>query len=106
MRVSRIVVTFVAGVIVGGVAIGATIAVSAQNPGSNLIRNVNLPAEDYIEISQLYGLYARDIDPGSTRGAQWMFTPDGVAVMERTVKGEKELKEYYENVLKRAQKNG
>lgn len=106
MRVSSTVAVFAAGVIAGGVVVGATMAVSAQKPGSNLIRSVNLTAEDYIEISQLYGLYTRDIDPGSRRSAHWAFTSDGVAVMERTVRGDKELKEYYENVVKRAQKNG
>lgn len=107
MRLSKVLMVFMAGVIAGGVAIGASWVTSAQQkrtPG--LIRNVGLTAEDYIEIYQLYSMYARDIDPGSTRSAAWTFAPDGVAVMERTVRGEKELKEYYDNVVKRAQRNG
>jgi hypothetical protein len=107
MQLSKMMVMVTAYLIVGGVVIGATMAISAQQKRTaGLIRNVGLTADDYIEISQLYGLYTRDIDPGSTRSAAWMFTPDGVAVMERTVRGEKELKEYYDNVLKRAQRNG
>ena len=107
MRLSKTVLTFSAGLIVGGVAIGATwVSAQQESRSGNLIPNVGLSAEDYIEIHQLYSMYARDIDPGSTRSADWMFTPDGVAVMERTVRGEQELKEYYENVLRRARRNG
>src|SRR5258706_33260 len=40
--------------------------------------NVLLSPEDYIEIQQIYGMYARDVDPGSVRVASWMFTDDAV----------------------------
>src|SRR4029077_17496645 len=100
MRLSKMMGMFTTCLIVGGVVIGATMAIAAQQKRTaGLIRNVGLTADDYIEISQLYGLYTRDIDPGSTRSAAWTLTPDGVAVMERTVRGEKELKEYYDNVV-------
>ena len=44
--------------------------------------HVLLPAADYIEIQQLYGMYARDVDPGSARDASWMFAPDAVLIIE------------------------
>ena len=42
------------------------------------VSQVLLSPEDYIEIQQLYGMYARDVDPGSVRDASWMFTSDAV----------------------------
>lgn len=94
------------GLILTLAAIGAVIAVSAQQARApRLVPNVGLTVDDYIEITQVYGLYTRDIDPGTRRSAHWSFTPNGVAVMERTVKGS-QVTEYYENVVKRARKNG
>src|SRR6266511_2142757 len=94
--------TRLAGVVLGIAAIGAVAVMAAQqNRAPRLVRNTGLTVEDYIEITQLYGLYTRDIDPGTRRSAHWSFTPDGAAIMERTVKGEMEVTEYYENVVKR-----
>ena len=42
---------------------------------NNTVRS-GLSPQDYMEISQLYGLYARDVDPGSPRNAAWLFTDD------------------------------
>lgn len=41
-----------------------------------------LSADDYIAIQQLYGMYARDVDPGSIQDASWMFTPDAVVILD------------------------
>ncbi len=109
MYISRILrVVLIGSLLLGVVGIGATIALSAQQKGVRRVvpHTGGLTVEDYIEITQLYGLYTRDIDPGATRDAAWTFSPDGAIQMERNGKGEKEVKEYYENVLKRARKNG
>lgn len=62
----------------------------------------SLSVEDYNEITQLYGFYARDVDPGSVRNASWMFTDDGVfrnlAVAEMTHAGKEALHRFYEQV--------
>jgi ketosteroid isomerase-like protein len=59
-----------------------------------------LPPEDYIEISQLYGLYARDVDPGSPRNASWLFTDDALFVVAgmMTLEGRPALAEFYEKI--------
>lgn len=63
--------------------------------------HVGLSPEDYIEISQLYSFYPRDVDPGSVRNADWMFTDDGVADMGgRKFTGRAQLKEFYAGVPK------
>ena len=36
-----------------------------------------LSPEDYLEIRQMYYLYAHDVDPGSEHDASWMFAEDG-----------------------------
>ena len=76
------------------IASGATwIYAQQQKPKSML------PPEDYIEILQLYGYYARDVDGGSVRGAQWMYTDSGVWDMQgRIIKGP-EMKTFYEGLL-------
>ena len=56
--------------------------------------HVLLPPEDYIEIQQLYGMYARDVDPGSARDASWMFTPEGT-FGKQSGQG---MKDFYANV--------
>jgi hypothetical protein len=64
-----------------------------------------LSVEDYNEISQLYGYYARDVDPGSSRDASWMFTDDGVFNGSGgslggpiRISGRAELHEFYERI--------
>lgn len=107
MQISKMLrLAIVLGLLLAVAAIGAVIAVSAQQK-PRVVRNTGgLTVEEYIEITQLYGLYTRDIDPGARRDATWTFTSDGGIVMDRSPNGEKELKEYYDNVLKRAQNNG
>ena len=51
---------------------GATWMYAQQQRTSHM-----LSAEDYLEIQQLYYLYARDVDPGSEWDASWMYTEDG-----------------------------
>src|SRR5262249_55418492 len=60
--------------------------------------HVLLSAEDYMEIQQLYGFYARDVDPGSKRNAAWMFTEDAVAQMGTRRYTGQELKDFYAQV--------
>jgi hypothetical protein len=62
-----------------------------------------LSPQDYIEIQQLYGYYTRDVDPGSPRDASWLFAADGSFETPNGQKytGEKELKEFYEQLRKR-----
>ena len=66
-------------VIAAAIVLGTTwIYVQQQRrPGSHVL----LSADDYIEIHQLYSFYARDVDPGSTRNAAWMFADDAVTQM-------------------------
>jgi hypothetical protein len=71
----------------------------AQQQAKNLPKM--LAPDDYLEITQLYGYYARDVDSGSQRGASWMYTEDGVWDVSGTrYVGAKALKDYYENVHK------
>ena len=89
MRVSR-----VSFMLIGLIAvIGATwIYTQQRKPASHVL----LSPEDYIEIQQLYGLYTRDVDPGSRRDASWMFTADGVfQVGNRKYSGHQELEDQY-----------
>jgi hypothetical protein len=96
-------VWFVAGIVTAVVSIGATTWVQAQQqrrPGSQTL----LSPEDYMEIEQLYGMYARDVDPGSVRNASWMFTGDGVSEIGPRRSGQ-EMKDFYAQVQK-DQNNG
>jgi hypothetical protein len=89
----------VALVLVAFLASGSTwlLAQQQRRPGSH----VGLSPEDYIEISQLYSFYPRDVDPGSIRNAAWMFTDDGVAdMLGRKYTGREQLNEFYAQVPK------
>ena len=69
--------SFFAGAIVAliSVAVGRNLDAKApRSAGSHVL----LSPEDYIEIQQLYGMYSRDVDPGSVRAASWMFTKDAI----------------------------
>jgi len=91
MRQSRIVLIVIAAAIV----LGTTwIYAQQRKPGSHVL----LSADDYIEIHQLYSFYARDVDPGSTRNASWMFTDDAVAQMGTRRYTGPELKDFYAQV--------
>jgi SnoaL-like domain len=70
--------------------------------------NTLLSAEDYIEIQQLYGMYARDVDPGSVRDASWMFTKDAVLVIGdlKPMKTSDEIKAFYVGVKDRQATGG
>ncbi|MGE0392839.1 MAG: nuclear transport factor 2 family protein [Vicinamibacterales bacterium] len=58
-----------------------------------------LSPADHLEILQLYGYYARDVDSGSQRAASWMYTEDGVWDVEGTrYVGAAALAKYYANV--------
>jgi hypothetical protein len=75
---------FLAGALVALASVAVTHAFDAKAvriSGSHVL----LSPEDYIEIEQLYGMYARDVDPGSVRDASWMFTKDA-KVLIPTVK--------------------
>lgn len=89
--------TLVSFAVVAVVAGGSTWLYAQQfKRGSH----VGLSAEDYIEISQLYSFYPRDVDPGSVRNADWMFTEDGVADMGGRKYVGPELKDFYAGVPK------
>ena len=61
-----------------------------------------LSPEDYLEIHQLYYLYAKDVDPGSQWDASWMYTEDGTFQSGGDpVVGLADLKEFYEGVRQR-----
>src|SRR5215210_5486949 len=94
MRMSRILLILVVTLMV----IGTTWIYAQQQhrTGSHVL----LSPEDYMEINQLYGFYARDVDPGSKRNASWMFAEDGVAQMGTTRYTGKALKDFYEGVPK------
>lgn len=66
-------------------------------PGSG---DPHLAPADYIEISQLYGLYARDVDPGSPRNAAWLFVDDAVFAVPGSVEleGREKLVGFYEKI--------
>ena len=66
-----------------------------------------LPAEDYLEIQQLYSYYARDVDSGTQRDASWMYTDDGVWDVQGTrIVGREALQEFYRNVPPGVTRNG
>jgi hypothetical protein len=75
---------FIAGAVVALVAVAGTHAVEHREYKAHRVQgsNVLLPPEDYIEIEQLYGMYARDADPGSTRAGSWMYTKDAVVSLD------------------------
>ncbi len=78
-------------------ASGATWLYAQQHRTSNM-----LSTEDYLEIQQLYHLYARDVDPGSQWDASWMYTDDGTFQSGGDpVVGKSALKEFYEGVRQR-----
>jgi hypothetical protein len=83
----------VAGLMV--VASGATWIYAQQIKGPKSM----LPAADHLEIIQLYGYYARDVDGGSVRGANWMYTDDGVWDMQGRIIKDAEMKTFYEGLL-------
>jgi hypothetical protein len=93
MRKSRILL-----VLIGATCLAGTTWIYAQQrrPGSHVL----LSPEDYMEIQQLYGFYARDVDPGSKRNAAWMFVDDGVAQMGTRRYTGQELKDFYAQVPK------
>jgi hypothetical protein len=70
--------------------------------------NALLSAEDYIEIQQLYGMYARDVDPGSARDASWMFTKDAVVIMSdyKRMQTSDEIRAFYAGVRDRQAAGG
>jgi hypothetical protein len=92
---------FFAGALVALVAAAATRALDTKTtakPHSTVL----LSPEDYMEIQQLYSMYARDVDPGSVRDASWLFTKDAVVVMDtyKTITTPEEIKSFYLNVQK------
>ena len=64
-----------------------------------------LSPADHLEILQLYGYYARDVDSGTRRAAGWMYTDDGVFDNGTTFVEGQEMRDYYEN-LRRTRKAG
>jgi hypothetical protein len=71
--------SFLAGALVALISLSLFRGVQAQGGvHQKASSSVLLSPEDYIEIEQLYGMYARDNDPGSLRDASWMFTKDGI----------------------------
>jgi len=81
---------------------GAGVAV-ATHKWSTKAGGSGLSPRDYLEISQLYGLYARDVDPGSPRNASWLFTDDGEFTADPgcTFRGKRDLATFYEQVRQR-----
>jgi len=94
MQKSRILLVLLATIAVTGTT---WIYAQQRRPGSHVL----LSPEDYVEIHQLYSFYARDVDPGSTRSASWMFTPDGVAQLGNTSYTGQALKDFYAELPKR-----
>ena len=92
MRKSKILLIVIAAAIV----LGTTWSYAQQRRRSHVL----LSAEDYIEIHQLYSFYARDVDPGSTRNAAWMFSADAVTQMGNRRYTGQELKDFYAQVPK------
>ena len=93
MRTSRVLLILVA---VGCIAGTTWIYAQQRRPGSHVL----LSPEDYMEIQQLYGFYARDVDPGSKRNAEWMFASDGVSQIGTRRYAGQELKDFYAGVPK------
>jgi len=94
MRTSSRLLVPVALIAIASVVGGSWIYAQQRKPGSHVL----LSAEDYMEIQQLYGFYARDVDPGSKRNAAWMFTQDAVAQMGTRRYTGQELKDFYAQV--------
>jgi hypothetical protein len=84
-----------------GVAKGGRDHDAAELPSSG---KSGISPQDYLEISQLYGLYARDVDPGSPRDASWLVTEDGsftsvsATGVASTFEGREALREFYQSV--------
>ena len=94
MRLAKL--TFVV-VILMLAASGATWMLAQQQRTSDM-----LSPEDYLEIRQMYYLYAHDVDPGSEYDASWMFAEDGsFSSGGDPVVGRAALKEFYEGVRNR-----
>ncbi|MXY18077.1 MAG: nuclear transport factor 2 family protein [Acidobacteria bacterium] len=94
MRLARL--TFVVVVLMLA-ASGATWMLAQQQRASDM-----LSPEDYLEILQMYYLYAHDVDPGSEHDASWMFAEDGsFSSGGDPVVGRAALKEFYEGVRNR-----
>jgi hypothetical protein len=98
---------FFAGAIVALISVAATRALDAQ-PAQRRGSHVLLPPEDYIEIQQLYSMYARDVDPGSVRDASWMFSKDAVAMISggKPLTTPEEFKKFYTDVKNRQATGG
>ena len=109
MRSSKL-VYFFAGALVALISVMATRALdaNAQAGSSRSGSHVLLSPEDYIEIQQLYSMYARDVDPGSVRDASWMFSEDAVAMISgpKPLTTPEEFKEFYQGVKDRQAKGG
>jgi hypothetical protein len=91
---------FIAGAFV---AVAATaVAHLAETKMFHSSSHVLLAPEDYLEIQQLYGMYARDVDPGSVQDASWMFTKDAVVIMDsyKTVSTAMDVQNWYQLVQK------
>ena len=93
---------FAAGACAVLVAAAAIHLVESRASAASAGGNVLLSPEDYIEISQIYGMYARDVDPGSARDPSWMFTNDAIVVMDdfATLTTPEEIKTFYAEVPK------
>lgn len=78
-------------------ASGATWLYAQQQRTSDM-----LSPEDYLEIRQMYYLYAHDVDPGSEHDASWMFAEDGsFSSGGEPVVGRAALREFYQGVRER-----
>ena len=102
---------FCAGALVATIASLATHTLDArasQKAARKSTSHVLLSPEDYIEIQQLYAMYARDVDPGSVRDASWMFTRDAVAMIsgQKPLTTPEEFKKFYQNVRDTQAKGG
>jgi hypothetical protein len=89
------------------VAVAIAIANTAWLYGQQWKLPSMLPPEDYLEIQQLYGYYARDVDSGTQRDASWMFTDDGTWIMgPLKVVGRDALKKWYSTAPAGMTRNG
>jgi hypothetical protein len=99
---------FAAGALIALLSIGVDYSLDAGTVKKSN-SNVLLSAEDYIEIQQLYGLYARDVDPGSIRDPSWMFAKDAVVIMGdggKPMVTPEEIKAFYAQVKVRQADGG
>jgi hypothetical protein len=102
---------FFAGALVALASSVGAYAAFNQSPAVAADKNTShvlLSPEDYIEIEQLYSMYARDVDPGSARPASWMFTKDAVVVMDdfKTMNKPEDIEAFYKWVQKRQSGGG